>query len=686
MATIGLKIAQDPDTAGSLSLADTLAKATFGDPEGQMKARALASEVGVRMASRDKLLADTGLVNIKTKQEQALADAQDAAAANGPTAANAAANANALPVEAPRPSLDGGGYGPQPGIVDPNVVKMRDAIIAQNNAEWPVIVRSSNGVQLVEAGSKLAGAAALEGGLVPGARVDPNVQRVAGGLYTGSAPTTSTVWSPGDTAGVDAAARQKIEEEAAPKPFQPKDVTYRGQPGIVRLDASGNPVYTGAAGTETTPEKPDVHDYRGQPGVVTLDANGNPMFKPAQGTAPTTEKPNIVNVKDKPYVITTTPDGRTIGTAVDGISAPVELKQQGDGYVAIDTATNTATPVTGAAPQPKIINVGKNETPTTRQPDGSLKTVPTDIPPPPPEPTYQGKTAKDDALNRIVAVQQKLANKQPITPQEAALYETDYNLAYGATHEKIIDPATGKTIDNMVTPSIPANTPSVNDVRGAAGQPLLPPPPPEPKQGAKAPSQEQAQLQQYTPQLVTSTDKLDKITPAQVPSVFMQQILGVRGNDPSFVQSVLASTNFVNPQQRAFAQSVAEYNQSLLYMLSGKAITSDEYKRAMTSYIPQPNDDANLLAAKADARHSIIASAVRIGWGNDPDTGKIVKDNIKAKGIDLDKYDLTIPQPNDGGGGGDKPPAGAPPDARKAPDGNWYVPDPKRPGKYLQVQ
>ena len=32
MATIGLKIAQDPDSAASLSLADTLAKGIFGDP------------------------------------------------------------------------------------------------------------------------------------------------------------------------------------------------------------------------------------------------------------------------------------------------------------------------------------------------------------------------------------------------------------------------------------------------------------------------------------------------------------------------------------------------------------------------------------------------------------------------------------------------------------------------------
>jgi hypothetical protein len=29
-------------------------------------------------------------------------------------------------------------------------------------------------------------------------------------------------------------------------------------------------------------------------------------------------------------------------------------------------------------------------------------------------------------------------------------------------------------------------------------------------------------------------------------------------------------------------------------------------------------------------------------------------------------------------------PTGAPPDAKQAPDGNWYSPDPKRPGKYLQ--
>jgi hypothetical protein len=32
---------------------------------------------------------------------------------------------------------------------------------------------------------------------------------------------------------------------------------------------------------------------------------------------------------------------------------------------------------------------------------------------------------------------------------------------------------------------------------------------------------------------------------------------------------------------------------------------------------------------------------------------------------------------------GNKPPTGAPPEAKQAKDGNWYSPDPKRPGKYL---
>ena len=606
-----------------------------------MRAKALASEVGQRMAARDKLLADTGFVQAKTKTEQ---DAEDAILKAGPAIgdASAAAVPMPVPVEASRPGLDAGGYGPQPGIVSPHDQAVHDTLVAREKALGPLLARGTP-EQVAQGVGKDYGGAILAAAAGNPAIVSGDSLRIAGGLYSGSAPTTSTVWSAGDTSGVDAEAREKILE-ARGTPQKPEFKDVGGGLVLPTLQPDGTYKAVPVQGAEPRPPKPDIHDYRGQPGIVALDGNGNPIFTPAQGTAPTPEKPNIITVKDKPYVITTTPDGRTIGTAVDGVSTPIEIKESNGGYVAIDTATNTATPITGAAPQPPIVNVSKDSTPTTRQPDGSLKAVPTDIPPPPPAPPFQSKTDKADALNRIEMIRQKLARGQPLSQDEAGLYETDYKLNYGTTNEKIIDPATGKTLQNKIQPDIPASTPTINDVRKAAGLPLLPPPPPEPKQNARGPTQDEGQMQRYTPQLVASTDRLDKITPVQVPSVFMQQILGVRGNDPSFIQQVLASTSFVNPQQRDFAQSVAEYNQSLLYMLSGKAITSDEYKRAMTGYIPQPGDDARQLAWKADQRHSIIATAVRLGWANDPDTAKVVKDNIKANGIDLDKYDLTIPR------------------------------------------
>lgn len=681
MATIGLKVASDPYTSDSLSLADTLAKGIFGDPEGQMKARALASEVGVRMASRDKLIADTGLINIKTREEQANADALDRAERAGPLAANAAADANMpVPVEGSHLTAPGTtGYGPQPAIVDASTIaakKMHDAIVAQNNAIWGAVVRNSNGEQLAKAPGIVAGQTVLEQGLVPGARPSGTSLRIAGGLANGSAPTTSTVWSPDDTAGVDAAARQKIAEEAAKStlPAAPKDVTYRGQPGIVRLDANGNPVYTGAIGTEQNPEKPDLVDLPGGgKGTLVRDAQGNPVsVKPLPGAESRPEKQDII---DLPNGGKGTAVRDAQGNVIAAIPIPgagpkqeiVDLPGGGKGSVTRDATGKVidVQPIQGAEGRPEKPQIieGPDKTPyaVSTGPGGAVAGTPVQgVKPAPAPPLYQGKTDKADALNRIEAIRQKLASKQPLSQEEAGLYETDLNLAYGPVNEKITDAATGKTTINQVSPKIPDNVPTVNDVRKAASLPLLPPPPPEPKQNSKPPNEQQQQLQLYAQPLVNSTTKLDKVKPLDVPGAFIQRIMGIDGTDPNLVQQLLASTSFVSPQQREFAQSVAEYNQSLLYMLSGKAITDGEYKRAMLSYIPRPSDNASQLAWKADQRHSIIANAVRLGWGNDPDTGKIVKANIKRSGIDLDKYDLTIPQPDGGdagGGGGSGNPA-----------------------------
>ena len=105
------------------------------------------------MASRDKEIADTGLVNVKTKAEQDNQAAIAAAIAAGPSALNAA---TPMPIlvgsggETSRADAPGTtGYGPQPAIVTPDDrttyasgVKMHDAQIQQNNTLWPVILKS----------------------------------------------------------------------------------------------------------------------------------------------------------------------------------------------------------------------------------------------------------------------------------------------------------------------------------------------------------------------------------------------------------------------------------------------------------------------------------------------------------------------------------------------------------------
>jgi hypothetical protein len=63
VSTIGLTVRDNPDVGGRLSLADTLAKGIFGDPEQQMKARAPAAQVAAHQAYATKLGADTNLVS-----------------------------------------------------------------------------------------------------------------------------------------------------------------------------------------------------------------------------------------------------------------------------------------------------------------------------------------------------------------------------------------------------------------------------------------------------------------------------------------------------------------------------------------------------------------------------------------------------------------------------------------------
>jgi hypothetical protein len=91
---------------------------------------------------------------------------------------------------------------------------------------------------------------------------------------------------------------------------------------------------------------------------------------------------------------------------------------------------------------------------------------------------------------------------------------------------------------------------------------------------------------------------------------------------------------------------------------TGASYTKEQLKGYRESYFPQIGDSPNTIKDK-EARLSNIIEAAKIAAGR----GAKLVPEVKA---------------------GNKPPTGAPPDAKQAPDGKWYSPDPARKGKYLQ--
>ena len=91
---------------------------------------------------------------------------------------------------------------------------------------------------------------------------------------------------------------------------------------------------------------------------------------------------------------------------------------------------------------------------------------------------------------------------------------------------------------------------------------------------------------------------------------------------------------------------------------TGATYTPIQFKEFKEFLFPQIGDDSPTLKDKENRLKTAI-EAVRLQAGR---AAKLVPE-VKS---------------------GNQPPAGAPPDAKKAPDGKWYAPDPARPGKYLQ--
>ena len=604
MATIGLKIAQDPNSAESLSLADTLAKGIFGDPEGQMKARALASEVGVRMASRDKLLADTGLVQAKTKTEQ---DAEDARLRAGPLVgeAGAAAVPMPIPVEASRADAPGTtGYGPQQGIVSQHDLDVTNTLKARERALGPVLVLGDNPNATAEGINKNYGGTILSAAAANPANVSGDSLRIAGGLSTGSAPTTSTVWSEDDTSGVKAAAQQKILE-ARGSPQKPDVKEFSGTPYVINADGS----LTAAQGFQ--PPAPDA------PKTMT-DAQGNTrQWDPLKGVwelAPGTPNapPKLETVgKD---TVQRNPDGSLSVPDVTG-RPPAEpttpfAESKGDEGIAFNTVLSIA----NKAASGKVISPDEARSYATtynrlfgprwdQKPDaqGVLRWVVTPGVPPPP--------------GMVLPLPETFLGGQPPAPPVAQ------------------PPAPQPPVQ---TPPVVAAPPAAAPPVVAGGQ-VFANDQPKPIQV----SAEQNKDRRFASSAAFANKPLDKFTPNQIPGVLASMLAIPKVSGNGFLAN-LGRANLPD-EDKEWARNALEFTAAVNYEQSGAAVNADEWENAKQIYIPMPLDGPKQLAEKAAARRNWMQNAAKSGWSNDP------------KG--LAEFLASLDQPAGGGGGGGSGPA-----------------------------
>jgi hypothetical protein len=132
---------------------------------------------------------------------------------------------------------------------------------------------------------------------------------------------------------------------------------------------------------------------------------------------------------------------------------------------------------------------------------------------------------------------------------------------------------------------------------------------------------------------------------------------------PQFLPSVVskfsesAANSMRSPVRQRIEGAQLDLLDAALTLGTGAAYTKEQLKGYSESYFPQIGDSPQAIKDK-EARLANVIEAAKIKAGR---AAKLVPE-IKT---------------------GNKPPAGAPTDVKQAPDGKWYSPDPKRPGKYL---
>jgi hypothetical protein len=656
VATIGLRI-NDPNNANSpdTSLANTFAKALFGDPDEQAKIALAKAHIAAQGAYGAKLGADTGLVQEKTR-EQKMRDDAAAAAAGAVGDAYAAAVPMPVPVEntALRPSP--GFAGPMPGIVQPQDQALYDAEVAAAHKMGPLIVTTpGNPAQVAQGFSRGLGTFGVVN------QTNPDKARTFGGLAVDTQPSVSTVQTSGDTAGQDAVAKKDIQVETA---------------------------------------KANLPQVKDVPGVGLVSVQGTQATPIAGAQAPTfgaTDKGLLATV------YTTLKAKLDSGQSLTGLE-----KAQYETAAAAVAKENAQAPITGKP----------DEVLYTRDPANPNKLIPMEGQAKP-----DSKVVLDEKGSRalLADLSTKVRGGYKPTLQEATTYSEAFSNIHGAKPYTFRDPATNTEMTTTIQEKVPPGVFEPMEIFQAGGHvpvqaggpaPLQPggPMPAGSASASPVPSSlnpatdtvktvykgrvppataEMMQFRTYAPLLLTATEKLDKLPSVGIPDAFIADLVTNRDAAPTIMRR-MAEAYFPSPEAKAYGQAVAEFS-AQLYAMSGKAITPGEFESLLRGYVPRPGDETapQVLMDKQLARHTFLASSAENGWSNDPDTLQEFLANAKARGVDLTglaKGAKPGQAPPVSTPAQDASPPGAPPGARKAPDGKWYVPDPARPGKYLQVQ
>lgn len=116
---------------------------------------------------------------------------------------------------------------------------------------------------------------------------------------------------------------------------------------------------------------------------------------------------------------------------------------------------------------------------------------------------------------------------------------------------------------------------------------------------------------------------------------------------------------------------------------TGAAVTPKEFEEYTPLFIPSPADKPDQVELKRQNRE-IAIQAIKDGLGN---IGPILERVQAARGAPAGPAPIQAPASSAPKPAPQKRADAAPVQgARKAGDGNWYVPDPNRPGKYLKVE